>query len=224
MQALCLVILACTLLAGCSKEPSAPSGQAGPTPSNPAASRAAGIPEPGASQTPKASPARRTLVLGPDSLGIARFGDSADTAMTALSSALGKPDADKGWTDSFSEYGSCPGTRVRGQRWKSFEALFVEGSTDLRPDGKPHLFGFLYSQETESPEPRLVTANGIGLGSTVRQLRSSYGDKVEIFDDTVTEQEAFHVGAAPRELFGLLTGRGPDDRVVFISGGGMCSE
>jgi hypothetical protein len=162
------------------------------------------------------------VVLGPNGLSVAAFGEGADRAMAALSAALGKPEKDSGWTGSFGDYGTCPGERVRSQRWNGFEALFVEGKTDLRPDGKAHLFGFHYEEGGSSP--RLTTADGIGLGSTVRQLRSSYGSRVEIFDDEVAGQEAFHVGAAPRELFGLLSGQAPDDRVVSISGGGMCGE
>ena len=222
LQASCLVALLCTLTSCASERPSL--GDPGtPTPSSRSASPAVGMPESSESQTPQASPAA-AVVPGPDGVGVARFGDDAEAAMDALSAALGKPDTDSGWKGSFSEYGTCPGARVRGQGWKSFTALFVEGTTDLRPDGKPHLFGFLYGGEGKPSEPRLVTANAIGLGSTVRQLRASYGDRVETFDDTVTEQTAFRVGDSPRELFGLLSGQGPGDRVVFMSGGGICGE
>jgi hypothetical protein len=159
------------------------------------------------------------LFLRSDGLGNIRFGVEPDGVVDYVSSLLGDPDSDTGYIDSFSEFGTCPGTEVRGVRWGDLLLLFGDES-DFDSERR-HFYQWQFGPQTESPlRPNgPLTDGGIGLGSTVADIRAVYPD-VEIFDD-----EIFGPGFELEPLlWGTLTGSGDSGRVIALVGGTPCGE
>ena len=151
------------------------------------------------------------------------FGFDDDDATTAISAILGTPTIDSGWVDSFSAYGTCPGTLVRGVEWDDFIMLFTQADTDFWSGGVPHFFAYYYTGEI----PDLQTTEGIGIGSSVEMLEAAYGGPL------FTMEEAFFdpsVGAwtydrqAWTGLWGFATGQTAAHVVTSINGGRGCGE
>ena len=159
------------------------------------------------------------LFLRSDGLGSIRFGVEPDSVVDYVSSLLGDPDSDTGYVDSFSEFGTCPGTEVRGVRWGDLLLLF--GDESDFDSGRRHFYQWQFGPQTESPlRPNgPLTDGGIGLGATVSEIRAVYPD-VEIFDD-----EIFGPGFELEPLlWGTLTDDAPTGRVIALVGGTSCGE
>lgn len=223
------VSLAASLAVSCNRsKPADESGGPSPAPSVPAATSPAAPTSPAPSSPAPATgtvPATPAVVLSPDGVGVAKFGDDADTAIRALTAALGRPDRDTGYVGSFSEFGTCPGDKVRGVIWKDFTVLFAQGRTPARSDGRPHLLDFGYGTTGSSTpaQPKLATSKGIGLGSTLAEIRKAYGP-VETYYDEITQSTGFTIGEPPHQLFGFLSGPGPTARLEQLQGGVPCGE
>jgi len=224
-----LVTLA--LLAGCSSAPTPPSTAAtapppaagttatpSPTPSatvtddapeatptrTPGTTTAPPTPTPTRTPAPTRTATRPVLVLEPDGLGVLAgtsairrfpFGSPARAVRTAVTAALGPLR-----TTDLPECGQGP--RVGSDRQR-FSLLFdgdrFVGWTDLGAPGR-----------------RLSTADGLRVGSTRAQLRSSLGTL------TVTDGSLGTEWNSPGGLFGLLDGERPTSRVTAISAGETC--
>jgi hypothetical protein len=159
------------------------------------------------------------LFLRSDGLGSIRFGVEPDGVVDYVSSLLGDPDSDTGYIDSLSEFGTCPGTEVRGVRWGDLLLLF--GDESDFDSGRRHFYQWQFGPQTESPlRPNgPLTDGGIGLGSTVADIRTVYPD-VEIFDD-----EIFGPGFELEPLlWGTLTDDADSGRVIALVGGTPCGE
>lgn len=159
------------------------------------------------------------LFLRSDGLGSVRFGVEPDSVVDYVTSLLGEPDSDTGYIDSFSEFGTCPGTEVRGVRWGDLSLLF--GDESDFDGGRRHFYQWQFGPQTRSPlrpnGPR--TDGGIGLGSTVADIRRVYPDVV-IFDD-----EIFGPGFELEPLlWGTLTDDADSGRVIALVGGTPCGE
>ncbi len=177
-----------------------------------------------------------TIVLRGDGLGfttpasetmtMAAFGSEAETALRAISEALGSPDEDSGWIPSFSGFGTCPGEEVRGIRWATLWALMTDGSTEWRNDGVPHFFSYLNSVfYDDSQSLGLLTEEMVGLGDTVKDLKDAYGKSVEITYEEFIDGYLFTIDVpAPGRLWGGLTGDKKDDLITAIDGGQGCGE
>jgi len=166
------------------------------------------------------------LVLFGDGLGEVTFGTDADTAITEIAAALGEPDEDSGWIPSFSGFGTCPGEQVRGIRWATMWALMTDGETEWRADGIPHFFAYLNSVfYDEDQSLGLLTAEGVGLGDSARDLEDAYGDRLEITFEEWLDTYLFNIDVpAPGRLWGGLTGGDDDDLITSIDGGQGCGE
>jgi hypothetical protein len=159
------------------------------------------------------------LFLRSDGLGTIRFGVEPDGVVDYVSSLLGDPDADTGYIDSFSEFGTCPGTEVRGVRWGDLLLLF--GDESDFDSGRRHFYQWQFGPQTESPlRPNgPLTDGGIGLGATVADIRAVYPD-VQIFDDDI-----FGPGFELEPLlWGTLTDDAESGRVIALVGGTPCGE
>ena len=159
------------------------------------------------------------LFLRSDGLGSIRFGVEPDGVVDYVSSLLGDPDSDTGYIDSFSEFGTCPGTEVRGVRWGDLLLLF--GDESDFDSGRRHFYQWQFGPQTGSPlRPNgPLTDGGIGLGATVADIREVYPD-VQIFDDDI-----FGPGFELEPLlWGTLTGSGDSGRVIALVGGTPCGE
>lgn len=171
------------------------------------------------STTTTSIPDGSSLVLRSDSLGDARFGVEPASVIAYVESVLGPADDDSGWTDSFSEFGTCPGNEVRGVRWGDLLLLF--GDESEFDDGRRHFFHWQVGPTLgDTPVPSgMATDGGIGVGSTVAELTRVHPG-VEIFDDAVFGP-GFEI---ERGLFGTLTEIGDDATVLTLFGGTSCGE
>jgi hypothetical protein len=184
-----------------------------PTTTVPAPTTAAG------ETTTTANAAAAALLLRDDGLGDALFGADPDGVVDYVSSILGVPTDDTGWDDPFAHFGVCPGTEVRGVTWGDLQLLFSDDSVVV--SGRRHFFNYVYgppSAATIVPEG-LHTADGIGIGSTVADLRRQYpGVQVypeEIYGPYFVVNENFS---------GFLTGVTDSDTVISFIGGIGCGE
>lgn len=161
--------------------------------------------------TSSTAPQATGVVLGPNGLGVADFGDEADQVVAELADLLGPPTDDR-------PLGSCPSGEV--DRVVEFAELAVligdrEGSARFVAWDLNLPSGAL---------PDLKTAEGVGVGTTVAMVRASYGGGVEIIDDGFGP--AFEVDVpAPGRLGGTLTATGLAGTVASLAGGrATCGE
>ena len=119
-----------------------------------------------------AEPRPDGLVLLGDGLGPLRFGATPETAIEFLNASLGTPMADSGWTDSFSVYGTCPGTEVRGVEWPGFLALFGDAD-DGYSDGERHFMS--WTAGWFGPDPfGMSTEVGLAIGDSRDEIAGLY--------------------------------------------------
>lgn len=112
------------------------------------------------------------LVLLGDGLGPLAFGATPESAIEFLSAALGSPMADSGWTDSFSVYGTCPGSQVRGVEWPGFLALFGDADDDYS-NGARHFMSWTVGWF--GPDPfGMRTPEGVGIGDSRDRVAGRY--------------------------------------------------
>jgi hypothetical protein len=158
-------------------------------------------------------------VLRPDGLGDALFGTDPDQVIAYVSANLGKPTADSGWADPFSAFGVCPGTEVRGVTWGDLTLLFSDDSPVV--SGRRHFFSYLLGPPFGgSIQPAgMATAERIGVGNTVGELRFTYPN-VELFDDELSGPSF----VLDNGINGTMSGLADDELVRFISAGTRCGE
>jgi hypothetical protein len=121
-----------------------------------------------------AEPAGSPLVLRGDGLGVVDLGAPPDTAVAAVAAELGDPSVDTGWEPSFSTYGTCPGSEIRGVEWDGLVLLFTDGATAFG-DG-PHLFAW----RVVGAPPAVGTATGLGFGASADDAEELHPGAVEV--------------------------------------------
>lgn len=161
------------------------------------------------------------LVLRGDGLGLVEFGATVEETLEAVGSILGGADADSGWVSATGTFGTCPGSLVRVVRWASLRLFFSDGPTEF---GEEMRHFFFYSQSPVETEAviDLKTEKGIGIGSTVAELRTAYGP-----DASITSDARFGVTFAidtgsPGLLSGTLTESIDTGQVTSLAGGFGC--
>lgn len=146
------------------------------------------------------------VVLRPDGLGVVDFGDEAGAVLARLTGLLGPPGDDR-------PLASCPSGAA--DRLVQFSEL---GVLLAGPPGSQRLVAWDIGPASGA-FPELTTAEGVGVGSTVAELRAAYGDRLEISGDDAFGP-SFDVRAAPPgALSGTLTGTAPSDTVASMGGG-----
>lgn len=164
-------------------------------------------------------PSVEDLRLWSGGIGDVRFGVDPEGVISYMSRRLGEPTEDSGYIDSYSTFGSCPGSRVRGVRWGDLQLLFGDESTVV--DGRLHFFSWKYGPKSRAtPVPDgLRTESGITLGSTVADLRKAH-PSVQIFSD-----EIFGAGfEIERTLSGTLSSTERSGTITVLYGGITCGE
>lgn len=197
--------VAATLAAGCTDDddnpPATTTTSAAVTTTSPAVTTTG--PPTTAAATTTTAPAAAAIVLRVDGLGLVDFGDPKDAALSALSAALGPIDE----SGVGCELGG-PGPTTA--RWKELRVEFADGvvrSYHVRPPNGV------------APVLNLKTEAGVGLGSTVPQLKTTYGASLSIpglgpeFDPT-----SFGISfpGTNRKLLGSLTDTGDSGVVIAI--------
>ena len=161
----------------------------------------------------------RVLVIGDDGLGEAKFGADPDQVVAYITSILGAPTTDSGWTDP-SAFGVCPGTETRQVVWGDLQVLFGDASTGAT--GRRHFFSYTYGQAfgTTINPFGLATDAGIRIGSTVAELKGTY-PTVQLFDADVFVGPNFVVRPG---LTGLVSDTTDTGLVTQLAGGIGCGE
>ena len=165
-----------------------------------------------------------SLILTGDGIGSLGFGVEADRVIADLNEVLGPSDEDSDWVDSFSTFGTCPGTEARLVRWASLQAFFTNGETDWAPEGIRHFFHYSHSVAAGAGDVLdLETDKGIRLGATVDELKDAYGSDVSFTDDPLFEV-LWEVTADEGILWGSASSIEDDGLITVINGGFGCGE
>jgi hypothetical protein len=165
-----------------------------------------------------------SLILTADGIGSLGFGVEADRVIAELDGVLGSADEDSDWVDSFSTFGTCPGTEARLVRWASLQAFFTNGETEWAPEGIRHFFHYSHSVAAGGGDVlALETDKGIRLGATVDDLRDAYGSDVSITDDPLFDV-LWEVAAEEGILWGSASSIEDDGLITVINGGFGCGE
>lgn len=161
-----------------------------------------------APSTGPSSPAPQQL-LHSEGLGAVRFGEPADTALPLLFDTVGRQATnDSANLDAASQ--GFGGTTVRFVHFGPLTVVFSDG-TYHRDDGLSHFAGWALSKDSAG----FATRQGITVGSTVDDLRSAYGDQLELSTDPseCTGTWVFRVGPTELGLEGELSAHPPTHRV-----------
>lgn len=169
--------------------------------------------------TTTAPPPLPDLELSQDGLGDVAFGLSPDEVIAEMAGRFGAPDHDTDWIPAEpNAYGLCPGEKMRAIGWGSLAAIFIDdGTSDLGGYFYTYTYGYDYSENTGGVDPRgldLTTAEGVGLGTTVADLRAAYASDLTVDGDQVLDVWTFRDDAAG--LKGLLSGPDETDTVTLI--------
>lgn len=194
-----------------------------PSTTPPSTATTAGIPT-STSPPPTTIPPLRLL---PDGLGATMLGDLHDQAVEAVAAIAGPPEEDSGWIAARSDFGTCPGTVVRMVRWGGLRLFSSDGPTDFGEDSR-HFFHYSLSVHDGPADPsatdmqQLTTEAGIGLGSSLLELREAYRTALEV-TSTLQFGPVFSVAHDGEGLLsGALTGVDPAAEVTMIAGGFGC--
>ncbi|MES2224425.1 MAG: hypothetical protein V4478_00395 [Patescibacteria group bacterium] len=168
---------------------------------------------------PPAAETPAPIVLQKDGLSVAKFGDSPETVIAAITKTLGAPTKDTGMTSSFSAYGTCPGNELRGVEWKNFYVLF--GDTVF---GTYKFFQYGYSSSDAKGllASTLKTDKGVTVGMSLADAKKAYPNaRVGVWlpgQDSITFEER---SANKREYLG---GTIVDGKLYWLGGGVLCGE
>jgi len=195
---------------------------AAPTPT--ATSTTIGPPTTTALPTTTAPPTTTTVAPGSklalrfDGVGDARFATVPDDVVGYISGVLGTPTADSGWVAAVER--RCPGTEVRSVAWGDLSLLFGDASN--LTTGRRHFFAWSFgptSGAAISPAG-LHTPEGIGVGSTVAELRAAYPAATLFAGDDLTAASA----QISEGMFAFLNESGDAGVVTALLGGQGCSK
>jgi len=124
--------------------------------------------------------ARDRIVLEPDGLGVASFGAPEAEVMTLFERILGSPP-----TGSYDEAGW-----VEYLGWED-HGLYLgfsrEWHDDWDEDPRPRFIG--WQLHLGSADNGLATSTGVGIGTTLAELRSIYGEDLVVHEGSVCDTE-----------------------------------
>jgi hypothetical protein len=168
-------------------------------------------------------------ILHSSGLGIAAFGDDVETAISSISSFFGPPGEDSGWVPSFGPIGTCPGEKSRLVQWSDLAVIFIESGTAEPSWGVlpgQRMWGAAVGSYDGAGILPIFTIEGIGIGSSVADLKATYRSTNLTYDDwfsTVTG-DTYHGFATEDGVRGWTTGSSASDVVRRIVIGGECGE
>lgn len=157
------------------------------------------------------------------------FGTTYDRAAPALRKTLGTPSRDTGVVSSFSEYGTCPGTKLRALEYGGGALVVPFGNAKgtaltmyewaLQPKGdarqRPRASAFVGD----------VTTYEFGIGTTVRQLRAGVGaERLQVRPGADSQAATFRVNDQSSGISGQLSGTSDNDETTYVLAGQPCGE
>ena len=96
------------------------------------------------------------------------FGEESELVLNELTAALGNADHDTGWRRD----DTCEGSSTRRVTWDDLELVFTKGANGLEPDTLT--FQQWHISGSSALVSTLITPEGIGVGSTVGDLKRAY--------------------------------------------------
>jgi hypothetical protein len=153
-----------------------------------------------------------SLLLSPDGLGPLHFGEPTGSMVGRLTTALGIPDKDA----PVPPEKRCGATRV--VEWSNLQIL-VNDAPDARA-GSSGFVGWFYGITSPRPSLFLKTENGVGLGTTVAALKTTYGEGVDI--ERGEQGASFSVMAESGILLGALSSMADNGMVLNLQSGNFC--
>jgi hypothetical protein len=217
-----LLLAATLLLTACSDAPEP--RRAAPTP--PPVTTAGPSPRPS-----PATPEVRGVRLTGDGIdtpdAVTTFGQAFEEVQPALVAALGRPTKDTGVVSSFSEYGTCPGSKLRVLEFgKALRVLFG----DVIGPGITMYQWSLTEQSGDGARASAlvgdVTTYEFGVGDTVAELRAGIqgGAELKVNPGDEVLAPSFRLTDQSSGFFGFLTGTADTDTVTEVQAGEGCGE
>lgn len=174
------------------------------------------------------------LVLEPDGIGSWTLGSEADTVIAGLTNTLGAPNTDTGWLsseDPSSTMWGCPYPEARAVNWDDLSTYFANPGQPLPPDysidyapadGSAYFLGY-------EAGGAFRTVAGIGVGSTLTELRAAYGTDLILVAQEYPPEWWFRIGGTSPGAWGwggrlsaASTGyedtAEPDDETTTVTG------
>ena len=96
------------------------------------------------------------------------FGEESELVLDAVTAALGNAERDTGWRKD----DTCEGSSTRRVTWGDLELVFTKGANGLEPDTLTFQQWHIGAYSTLTAN--MVTPEGIGVGSTVGDLKHAY--------------------------------------------------
>jgi hypothetical protein len=166
-----------------------------------------------AATTTTAPLTKEAIVLAGDGVGPLKFGTNAAHTIARFMQALGQPEKNQ----TLPAATACAATRRL--QWGNFQVLVNEvGSTSGA--GKPGFGGWFLGATTGAPLD-FKTEKGIGIGSTVAQLKAAYGTDVNVAARG-EEGPGFNITVPGGIILGLLTAATDAGKVKNIQAGSYC--
>lgn len=153
------------------------------------------------------------------------FSEDDDVAVAAIEAVLGAPTKDTGWIPAWGDYGACPEPMMRAVEWGSLITLYTTAATDFWfPEGVEHFYAFNYYDN--APPNGLMTPDGIGVGSTLGELKAAYPGEIEVDEAFFDPSLGFwsYRLATWTGMWGYATGLADDSTITSINGGQGCGE
>ena len=221
-----LALTALLALTGCGDD-GPPASTAAPTASTgPVAS-----PDPEVSESAERLTGARLTGDGVDlgDVGLLLFGADVAEAEPQLVTALGPPTADSGEIESFSAYGTCPGTRLRALEYGDGALVLLFGDVigpgltlyqwSLTADGDP----------LEVPPASALVGDTATLelrvGTPLGELREGAAtDTLTVLEGDERLAPSFELADQSSGLRGMLAGTSDADAVTSVQAGEACGE
>ncbi len=165
--------------------------------------------------------------LGATGIGAVDIGQPFGAAVDEMTAIFGSPDEDSLWIDADSAlYGECPGVQLRVVGWGSLYLYFSADETvtleneNISSRFITFSYGYDFSRNEGATDPRelnLVTAAGIGLGSSRTDLRTAHDDSfAEAYDEAADTWTWSIDEGSGTSIAGLLSGPEDDATIVLI--------
>jgi len=156
---------------------------------------------------------KEQIVLAGDGLGPLKFGTNSAHTIARLMQALGQPEKNQPLPAGT----ACAATRRL--QWGNFQVLTNEVGASSGA-GKPGFSGWFLGATTGAPLD-FKTDKGIGLNSTVAQLKAAYGDAVNVAGRG-EEGPGFTITVPGGLMLGLVTSAADTGKIKNIQAGNYC--
>jgi hypothetical protein len=159
------------------------------------------------------------LVLGPEGIGEAAFGEDAEVTVSYVASLLGSPTADTGWLETEEAMILCDRKMFRQVEWGVLRLEF--GDISPYREDAVHFVGWDYGLDGRlGEEPQgIITERGVGLGSRVDELRAAY-PSAQLYEGEEGNFPPTFSGADG--LSGFTTGTTDSDVITVLEAGLRC--